>query len=594
MADTWRQPLTTGRNQDAMSPEEFPSTYWEGMGAQLEQSALATPMNELLEMGVKNYHEGDLGSEKLPPAELNQIFPGTTFTSPQTKATAAFIHESNKYKAELQRKIEAGPDNMFYGISKWIGGLVPQALDPINYLSGRAIGAVGAKVLVGTKIGGALGYTKRAELATEAATAEAVSARAAAAKALTLEQFTIGGVRRNVAEGLVGGAVVEPINAAYAQSMGQEYSALDAATNIGVSAVGFTALHQVIGRGARFLGKLSGKHMEIIDKLAEARVATDKLPAPDVVIQDIIRETGGSPKGTGNAIRPETFRAVDPTNFADRDWHGVSHTTNEPISVSSSRVVGAEGYGAGVYLSDSPHVANGEAARKIDDASGDIHVVNMPPDTKLLNLDQTTPVELVNVLNEQMPKAIEGTEKISQIYEKVKAMMEDDKLPPESLDNLNKIVKDLGYDGIHYMEDNVLGIPHDPHNVAMLFDESRLTTKEIMQSNPEVVPRASSKELSALREEMNAPEQHPLYNKEADRRLEEAASAEEIKRQEELTKVEQRAQDLQKEIAELSRLEGIISKEDIQELKDITEKAKDSKVVFEVLEAAKFCMGRHG
>ena len=516
----------------------------DSMAASTSLSFMSSPIYDATAMIMKKQQESQLQEPTMQPSELNHQYPGMSFKDPTTKSSAALMYEMRLHEQNLQETIDAGPQGSFYGLARFGAQLLPQAIDPINYLAGSGVAKVAGKALIGTGIGRALGYGVESP-------------------------GVLQNLGRSSLEGVAGNLAVEPLQALKASQFNEDYNVSDAAVNAIGAGVGFAGVHAVLGPVGRFLGKLTREHLGVIEKSAISSVANDRVPMVDEQLKDYVKETQGGVYMKGELSRAGyVFKPMDPANTGDRPMYSATHEQATSFENGAAKIdtsiIGHEGYGPGIYMTDNPHVANGEAARKIHENDGTVFEHRIA-DKKLLNLDEPMPDSMpLEGFGEYEGKTVKET------FTNVKDAIEEGRLPESALQDLNKHIQDAGYDGIHYKETSVIGEAHDPHNVVMLYDKTGVEADNVYHADNSKVPHISPEDLNILKEKVKSPESHIFYDPKAVEAYNEARDYQDPKQSQRISSLNKDVTETQAELKQLAELPHTDAA-DIKEIESINE-----------------------
>lgn len=139
-------------------------------------------------------------------------------------------------------------------------------------------------------------------------------------------------------------------------------------------------------------------------------------------------------------------------------------------------------FGPGIYLTDTPSVAQGYAKTKGTGAMGKILSGKISSDAKLLNLDEKLPDDLVetfdNFLNAERGDLLKGDDTVlgltgREAIQKIRGILAEARIPKyeagdEFFDFEQTLSEKFGYDGFFHR--GGIGKATGEHNVAILFD----------------------------------------------------------------------------------------------------------------------------
>ncbi len=451
-------------NQEAfhLSGEESQKASWELANLDTASYTLARTAKMAL---LKNQTSEE---PTLDPIELNKKFPKMPqpFTEPVNMTVAQKIYDNQMQRQELQDRVNAGPQDGWYGFTnKWGSNLLAHATDPLELGAGFAVSAA-LPVVAGAGIAARLGI---------------------GAAESTISQ-TIG---RTFVEGTLGNIATQPLEAYNSKQEQRDYNVQDALVGAIGTAAGFSALHGAVKIGSnglnRFLGRVSPKHAEAIQNAALVQSLEGKRIATDPVIGETLSDTN-YPK--------QSFHKLDSAAINETRFYSPKEIVTNDINSKSSVI--SDDYGGGIYLTDDPQIANGAAARKLSENDGSI-ISGKVQDANLIDLDNKT---MDAKFVEAARSSLEGSdvkidpEKMSgkQFFEEIHNAIEDRKLPTSFLDDLKENLKSQGVDGYRLTVDKLADQPHTPHNAVVLFEDKKFSNDGNLLPDKESVPRLSQAE----------------------------------------------------------------------------------------------------
>lgn len=580
MAEKRPLPITGSPNDPRYYREELgkrlPTTLWKSLDAAWELSAKDTPVESL---GRKHALDdlNERSDRRLDPNELNKRYPDldNPFTQPMNAFAAEEIARRQRERRRLQDLIARGPEGTFYGIARFGAMLAPHALDPINFAAGVATG----------------GLFELAALARGGAIAGRVAGQSAS-------------LGRMFAEGAVGNALVEPFTVMANKQDLSDYTALDSFLNV---AGGAAAVPAVVGatrfvknRVTGYLGRVHPDANRVVHDSAVAQMAADRRVDVTPIVRDYAGEASGRfDRFDETLVRYEFSRLPEGESVRGRTFYAASQKSARSIG-DVKRIPIEDDLGQGVYLTDHPAVANGVAARKLNQSEGSIIRVELE-DLNLVHLTDEMQGPIKDVIEPHLRKAIgdraDQVLDVRDAIEHIRQGMSRDALPEDTLDQINRGLRDQGFDGWayeggHFIEEGT------PNNQIMLFEpdeigEANLKVREAGLFSPdrEIVPEPDAAELKQLAEERASFRNHFDFNEEEfmefesmSARVESNVDAAKLKEQEELA--------LQ-EIESLKK-QGLLSDEDAEAfdaLKDIAKQAEQEEIA---IKAATVCLGRNG
>jgi len=197
---------------------EIPIGFLESAGANIELSAKDTPTASVLRWYEMKQLE-DQGP-MMKPEELNARNPdlGGIYKEPMNEKTAEYIAKEHRERRRLQSIIDRGPEGGIYGVTNFVAGMVPHALDPIGLGASLVTSGLASAAISGTRFARALGY---------------------AAKGVSRE----GSFIRDVGEGFLGNLAVDAaITQPEANKELRDYETSDVLMNSVAGALGFAGV----------------------------------------------------------------------------------------------------------------------------------------------------------------------------------------------------------------------------------------------------------------------------------------------------------------------------------------------------------------
>lgn len=481
---------------------------------------------------MKALKELDNGSKKLSPVELNKKYPNMPrpFTESMNEAQAQFVVDQQIERAELAHKINQGPDGFFYGTLNFLGGMIPHAMDPVEFGAGYMMAPVLGLAAAGTRVGATLGITQKA--ATGLLAKAGFRSVPTMAGATTAQRFGHAAI-----EGTLGNIAAEiPIAAASTKDM-TDYTAMDAFMSTAGGAVGFTGVRFGAAKVIQMLKRLGVDSHAVAQQVGMAQALDFKRLELDPLLRDYALETSPKPPSGLDieigGVRDYQYRPLegpisDKTFYISSERMGplkpeYMATLHEDFNFKSRQL----------QLSDSVFVANAAAARKVNQLSGGIYEVNLK-DAKLANLDLLPDEKMKRVFRGIMDdigiRKMDLESKTSkQLIDDLKQDVELGRLPEKAMDRLQERMELEGFEGFYHDGSQFYGIPHGRHNAVTLFDSAKkkMDFKKLHKADRRAVPRITESDRIKLAEEMQAPnrridwdqETHDAVNKFMDKPL---------------------------------------------------------------------------
>lgn len=511
---------------------------------------------------------------KLSPEELNKKFPKMPkpFTEPMNLSVAKLIHGNNMVRQELQERVNAGPQDGPGGfLNKWGAGLLAHALDPLETAAGFVVGMALPVVAGGTAVGKALGIPSK--LAIEAAKATGTA----------IPKATIGqSVARLTVEGTLQNTLNIPLDVYSSRLEQRDFNVEEALVGAVGAAAGFSVLHGAIKLGSnrlnRLLGRVSPAHTEMIQKTAIAQTLDGKKIEVEPILKEVISDTN-YPKSD--------FIKIPNESLHEATFYSPKEMVTKDITHPSAAI--SDDYGNGIYFTDDQKVANGAAARKLNENDGSI-IQGKIKDANLLDLDSPiTDQFMLDSIKESGLKVKDGfTGK--DYFNLVHDAIEEKKLPADFLETLKEKARANGIDGYRFTVNEMGGMPHAEHNGVFLFEKEKFVHESNLLPDQDAVPRISQDDVQTHFEKNQSIESSIHY--EADNFKEYEAiknsppvelGVNEFKKQ-----VDQLHEDLKSQIAQLAGTPEEASLLKLQER--LKEDAKKSDLVGTLLKAAKDCL----
>lgn len=543
----------TNENEMSQADLDFATDPQSSASASYDAAFESTPVGALARMYALREAE-DSDPVKLNPKELNEMFPNMPekFTEPTSRRAAQIMSDRNDERQRLQQVIERGPDDTVSGVTNFAASMLPHIIDPIN---------VAASVATGFAFEGLVGASRIAQMG-------------------TASRFGL-----SVAENFVGNSVADTLSYAAAKQDNSEFSVSDAILNNFVTSAAFPAIGLAGKKVMRYAGLLDPASTGAAYRSMQANVSRGKTisPAVELLKNQMVAET------QGKGFRDYTYKAMD----HQTPFYMASKEVQADFGKANSAMIG-EYHGDGViYLTDNPNVANGTSARVGAAVAGTIHQVGLR-DTNLLDLNQPVPETLHAPLLELLGKDFDPSAPGKEVYQKVLAMFDANEIENGHVINqFNDLVKAQGYDGISYKLESFMDRPHDPHNVAVLFDKSKIEAQAALNADPSAVPKISKGEL----EEYGGRHTDPLKKLEDQLEIHEPEKVHEIMQMSsEPTPIEpEKYTELRNQGKEtMDYLESAFDDLDAADKAEVTklkeDQAKVSKLP-QVFESAKVCMG---
>lgn len=523
------------------------------------------------------------GATPLTPEEANQLYPhmDQPFNEPINPYLAKLKSDQQLERQELAYKMAAGPQDTWTKTKMFGAGIVAHLMDPVE---------LGAGYVVGLGIGGAAvrGYLGQG--------------LAQSAKA--------GGIGASVVEGS-GGALIENVTQEGAQKLVENKegivdprSGAEIATDVVVGSL-FPAALQVGIRGERMAWGRVGRALKNTSPEVDLPIVrhtiqaaeTGTMPNVEPMMKVLAKETDVDPKLVGYEFKPlqiprYTELAGDGLSVPGKviDVRGKKFYVSTADSAPDAPTVPlGDDVGFGTHLTDHPGVADAAGARTMADGIGTVTEVEIDKLTPL-KLDEPFPdelgIDISNYLNDRKMEDFLDVLEIApakDILQTIRDAVDEGKLPVSSFDEVRAILQKAGYDSLVSEGRTHMGVSHTPHNNIILLDDSRLKRGATRDANPEMARKPTESEIAEARHAAENPKR--LFQND------EAAKEFERIEKEELPKdiafdPEKQMEEAMIQMEDLAK-QGYVTKEDLDALKEIAQKAEDE---FSFLKAFKHCL----
>jgi len=521
------EPIYDNNDMATMIPD---ATGGEAMSASFSLGAESTPINSINrinEIFTQQKKDFDNRETELSVEELNAKFPHSKgiFREPKTLGVAEIIDSRVRKRKELEEVVAKGPQGAAYSVGNFVSGMAPHVIDPLNIGAGVAI-SLATPVLVG-----ALGVS--------AATATRLGLSASITKATAGQAFARGAV-----EGVIGNALVEPLDVVASLDDGAEVSLAKSATNIFAGAIAFPGL-MFAGKKAFRLAKSRSsnvdfnhgvEHIETNGKLAHSQLSSDKKVNLDFVYKSLVRESSES-----FHVRPEELRIKSISSDIGKiskyvHEQGYSYTkldltskTNRMFSVgknlteslSSGKQVIGDWRGQGTYMTDNLTVANGLAAGATKRVKGAISDIDLGK-KNILDIDLPMPKKYQGIIKEFIKDGrqkidfdkIDKAETAREALDELSDQLEIHGYLEESLDGLNELFRKSGLDGfLENGKSKTSGITAD-NNRVFLFNNVKSKVNQVLEPDKSFVNKMSPSEVRETANQLHSFKSDVLYNPE--------------------------------------------------------------------------------
>lgn len=513
-APTYNDDIDSPESRQAYLSQKPQYSEAESMAATFEAAkGPISAMSELGNMDLARQHDQNYSQGNLSVEDLNKKYPNLSvpFKEPTGPFVAGEIARRQYDAADLQQKIDGGPQGTLYGIGRFGAGMLAAMGDPLS---------LGAMLLT-EGVAGGLGLATK--VAKGAMTAGAIAKGAATAAAV----------------GTVGQLATEPLNWAANSQIGFDNSLKDTLYNAAVGGVVFGGIHAALGLNTRFKEGLSPVQSMKIEAANASAVASDKIPNIEPILHQIEIERSGvvdPASGSVENYQHQEFDPKDPSKFpfyVAKD--GVRNDFKEGGTIKIGDTNTSEKSKA-ISANSNQWRANGYAGSPDLETPGTVHEIKLSKDTNLEPLDQVPSPTFKDALNETIKdQGIEGIElKDKGDFDKTsKEVLKDvfDKInsgnkPYEVVaDQFNKFLDRLEFeskireiDGYHSEINPTEGVDGaKPSHGIELFDSSsdKATQSDVMPSNTDAIPKPTTEALDQVKQYVNSKESNIDYNEPA-------------------------------------------------------------------------------
>lgn len=459
------------------------------VGAAIQLSADSGTIASLIKLGdISKIADRNEGKPKLSVEELRQKYPefAADFTDPMSEEGADYVVRNKTRRAELSRLVEQGPQGNIAGGIRFVAGLIPHAIDPVNWVAGLGTTALVGKLAMGTR-----------------------------AAALVEGTFA-----RSVTEGVLGNVLTEPISAFATKKELEDYTAGQFFFNTVAGAVGMSAVGYA---GRKIFGAIENRVLNAVSHdMTMRQISNDRFPDNSKLVEQFAGETNVKVPNQTSKLPVNTDYSYKPFDNDGRSFYQPTSAGGAVPDNTVRQLIGKH-YGPGVYLSDNVVVANNRSASAFSNRVGDGTIREMDLSrAKLLALDAPLEAGLKSKLlaDPELAKAVGEVSTGRELFDKVSSLEGNDKLPTGTTDALADYVKSQGYDGMHYtMDKDIIDRPHDPHNVAILFDDSKMDQRQYFSADSSIVPKPNTDDLRVMLQNEEAPARQLGYSPDDTTRL---------------------------------------------------------------------------
>jgi hypothetical protein len=524
---------------------------------------------------IVNLNEAQKHGDMIGPEMANQNYlTDRPFTGPVSRAAAEEISRRTYERRALESIIQRGPQDM------------PNRA--VRFGTSLAVGMADPLMLGATLLTSGLGEA-------------AIAGRAAAGAA---EGAVESGVLRRFGTGMIdaaaGVAVPEGISGYRKNQEMQDYSAMDYLASVGGNAFLYGAAHAVLPKMVSYL-RGQGKEVETAaEKAAVGQLAGGKTVDVEALTEQLNQEASGKIHGAPGQT-PYVHTPLE--SVGGRDFYVGSPDGSGDFPAVSKPVIEHD-LGQGVYMTDNPLVANGQAARGINESVGQVFQTRLNADTKLLNLDlplRGTGRDVLEPILKELAgdRATEMLDQMSgkQILDEIQNGIRAGKLDTNMLDIADRNLELKGYNGYQYEGGNFEGNGGPPHNIVKIFDHGatgdaagRIEPTDTLQPNRDIVPRPTMDQYSEVAGNRMAIQSDIAYDDKSYQNLHEALHSPTP----DTPKVAEMKVQEQESMDQLRSLEkqGLLEPEHLKEIEAMANSVEDVAHKEQIAKFAMACIGK--
>lgn len=540
------------------SADYLPVSAVDKLGAEFDLASTATAVPQIADLIVGNKLESVTNQRTLPVKELQEKYPGISWSEPKKELVADYIFRESEKRRKLESVAQRGPDGKLMSVMGFGANLAAHLLDPAE---------MAANVLTGGALRGA-------------------------------GLFTSAGFKTTVARGAAEGIITEPLSEGLnIASEAQHYRSVtlgQSAANLGLGVVAGGAF-EGIGYG---LGRLKDR----MRLSAAAQMLNNKHPnvAPIKNIWDNERlGVGANPGKDWSGRTNYAFTPVDANSplttkiFIGTNGQGDDFRLVNPGMNQNSRL----GFGVARVGVDSAVVANGHAASSFNDAPGVIHEVQIDS-ARVLSLDEPIPQNAGSAVSQVISEIADRVD--SEILQDLSVRLKNgesitgkqiytalEDAPEGAADAVNSVLRSEGYDALHYTDAANDGT--GKHNGFVVLNEEKLRQTGAFQSDKSLIGGLSDNEVDDIIAARNDPAQELGYDQKT---VDSVKAAEETLEQDiEITPQEQLA--LVNQELKLMEESGTLKEHHLADLRALDESlAKQKKLGEGVMRSLSICLSR--
>lgn len=520
------------------------------------------------------------GGAVVPAAELNKQFPGlpNPFTESMNMNAARLIADEQLERVKLSDRIRRGPQGYFASTLRFGSGMLMHALDPIEFGAGAVVSGVAPFTVGRAAIAGRLGYV---------------------AKPTAGQIFS-----RSALEGVVGNAIVEPLPLYAAEVDNSDYTALDSFMGVVGGAVGFAGVRfgvakfspvvrHGISKTAAFFQRLGPKHSKAVMQTAVGQLGADKAVNILPLQKQFVDEASGRFGDLKYNFKRFSSADLPKTKF----YAGSEFSKKTDLKIGKAAII-EDDFGNAIYLSDNPNVANGSAVRGMNSRDGQVFAVDMK-EANLANLDipprgkikEAVEPVVKKLFPEKQADKILAEESTKSIFDRIKRKAILGEASEEVFEEVKQAFKEKGFDGYQYEGGRFLDTEGPPHNMLVMFDESKFSKVESLSPSRDAVRGLNEDELAKVRGERLSRESDLLFDESEAKEFRSELDA--PTQDQDLAKLVEREKVAYEDLAELER-QGLLSEEDRKIFSELKEQEKIDAELDKAEKAAFICLGRRG
>ncbi len=496
---------------------------------------------------------------KVSASELNAKYTDLPdlFREPMTEAAAELIASRHETRQKKQFISANGPSAYYQKeIINFAGGVIPHALDPLEFAAGAAIG-------------GGLGVAGKALIA---------GGKYARLGGVLAQHGAFNSVLGSVVSGTLGNIATEPLAIAAAQSEMDDYTLLDAFQG----AVGGALAGLGINMGLRgikstygFLRSGSPQKMATTFKTALGQFISGGKVDVIPLVEDLRADVNSAPVGG--------FQKLKAVDIPARTFYMVG---------DGRKQIGMD-LGEATYLTPELEVANGVGAQRIQGYADDISEVRFRQDAgpvKVLDLDEMLSPENIPTLKEAVDRvlgegnfaklergALSGEELLQRISERPNGL--------ELVQNVQKELKSLGVDALTHTKGDGLPGGEGKYNSLVVLSPEKL---EVLNSTPAKNSyEPPMEQVNALRQKTLSYENSRNYNKETMDALDQVPEIPPFEVRE-LQKLESEIIEQFDELEKLNQLDASV----VRAKEKFKEDMKLDQLIDSTINMARHCVGR--